>query len=172
MTFIQSMSPSSDILKTSRAKLHQLAEHTRRPSLSAIHPRRRQNSESSECSTSTTESDASSIANGDGIDISSGRARTHACLLDTVTVSGPRLTHKDLFLCQDAVDLVKLLYLSRRSLYAAAKESGGSVLLNEQYVLSPIQEIIFCLLVRPYRWRCRISRPKFKKQDRFRVKVS
>jgi len=108
-------------------------------------------SESSEYSTST-ESDASSIANGDGIDISSGRARTHACLLDTVTVSGPRITHKDMFLCQDAVDLVKLLYLSRRSLYAAARESGGSVLLEEQ-------------------WRCRISRPKFKRQDRFRVKI-
>lgn len=129
------MSYTSDILKTSRAKLHQLAKHTHRSSLSARHPRRRQMSESSEYSTST-ESDASSIANGDGIDISSGRARTHACLLDTVTVSGPRITHKDMFLCQDAVDLVKLLYLSRRSLYAAARESGGSVLLEEQYVLS------------------------------------
>ena len=134
MTFTQSMASTSDIFKTSCAKLHQLAEHTRRSSMNARHPRRRQNSESSEYSTAT-ESDASSIANGDGIDISSGRARTHARLLDTVTVSGPRLTHKDMFLCQDAVDLVKLLYLSRRSLYAAARECGGSVLLEEQYVL-------------------------------------
>ncbi|KIM84561.1 hypothetical protein PILCRDRAFT_29983, partial [Piloderma croceum F 1598] len=62
------------------------------------------------------------------------------------------ITHKDVFLCEGAVDLCKLLYLSRRTLYDVGRENGANVLLDEQ-------------------WRCKISRPKFRKQNRFRVKI-
>lgn len=73
-----------------------------------------------------------SIANDSYLEITSGPARTHSMLLDTTAVHGPRLTHKDTFLCKDAVDLCKLLYLSRRTLYIVGKENGGNVLLDEQ----------------------------------------
>jgi len=84
-----------------------------------------QNSEDSDLDTS--------IASRSFIEITSGPARTHSTLLHaTATVYGPRITHKDVFLCKDAVDLCKLLYLSRRTLYDVGKGNGANVLLDEQ----------------------------------------
>lgn len=91
---------------------------------------RRRNSEDSD---SDSGSDSSSLANGRCIEITSGPARTHSTLLDTAAaVHGPRLAHEDVFVCKNAVDLHKLLYLSRKSLYCLAKENGANVLLDEQ----------------------------------------
>jgi hypothetical protein len=141
------MSPNSKVLKTSRTKLHNC---TRTLSKLAEMPNprlalSRQNSNDSDSD--------SSVSNGRCIEITSGPARTHSTLLDTIsTAHGARLAHKDVFICKGAVDVVKLLVLSRRTLYATAKECGGNVLLDEQ-------------------WCCKISQPKFRKQNRFRVKI-
>lgn len=73
------------------------------------------------------------MAGGSYIEVTSGRARTHSTLLDTTaTIHGPRTTQKDVFLCKGAVDLCKLLYLTRRTLYNVAKENGANVLLDEE----------------------------------------
>ncbi|KZP04553.1 hypothetical protein FIBSPDRAFT_848709 [Athelia psychrophila] len=160
MTPFQSVSiPStSTVLKSSRAKLRgcrkslsKLAEHTHMPSPRPMH--RRRSSDSSDSSGTESESDSASLANGRSIEITSGVARTHAALLDTTAaVQGPQVGHEDIFVCKNAVDLEKLLFLSRKSLYAVAKDNGANVLLDEQ-------------------WRCKITHPKFAKQNRFRVKV-
>ncbi|KII93442.1 hypothetical protein PLICRDRAFT_35648 [Plicaturopsis crispa FD-325 SS-3] len=83
----------------------------------------------------------------------SGPARTHSLLAGTTAARyGPRLSHSDTFLCKDAVDVEKLLNLSRRSLYVDAKDTGGNALVDEQ-------------------WFCKISHPKFQKQDRYKVSI-
>jgi hypothetical protein len=124
------MYPNSKTLKTSRAKLQgctrilsKLAKHT--PLYRWRPVPRRQNSVDSDLD--------ASVASGSCLEITSGPVRTHSTLLDTIAAAhGPRITHKDVFLCKDAVDLCKLLYLSRRTLYAAGKENGANVLLDEQ----------------------------------------
>ncbi|KAH7921143.1 hypothetical protein BV22DRAFT_1038980 [Leucogyrophana mollusca] len=89
----------------------------------------------------------------DSIESSSGPARTHPTLLDTKPVTyGPRVAHKDKFICKGGVDAVKLLDVSRRGLYSTAKEMGGNVLLEEQ-------------------WDCKICHPRFHKHDRFKVTI-
>ncbi|KAH7911219.1 hypothetical protein BJ138DRAFT_947595 [Hygrophoropsis aurantiaca] len=89
----------------------------------------------------------------ENIESSSGPARTHPIVLDIKpTTYGPRVAHKDKFLCKGGVDTVKLLDVSRRGLYSTAKEMGGNVLLEEQ-------------------WDCKICHPRFHKHDRFKVTI-
>lgn len=62
----------------------------------------------------------------------SGPTCTHAVLSNATFNRRGRLAHCDKFLCKDAVDAVRLLYLSRRELYSKAQSCGGNVLIDEQ----------------------------------------
>ncbi|KAF7982067.1 hypothetical protein HWV62_30360 [Athelia sp. TMB] len=149
MTPFESMPSTATVLKSSRAKLRgarkSLSKLADLPLPSPSRLRRRASSDS--------DTDSGSESEALRIEITSGPARTHSALLDTTAaVHGPQIGHEDVFVCKNAVDVHKLLHLSRRSLYAVARENGANVLLDEQ-------------------WRCKITHPKFAKQNRFRVKV-
>ncbi|KAF9451776.1 hypothetical protein P691DRAFT_662424 [Macrolepiota fuliginosa MF-IS2] len=66
---------------------------------------------------------------------------------------GPRIERDDLFYCKGGVNAEKLLQLSRKSLYQAAHNSGGNVLLDE-------------------RWHCTIAKSIVRYPKGFRVHVS
>ncbi|EPQ60928.1 hypothetical protein GLOTRDRAFT_124670 [Gloeophyllum trabeum ATCC 11539] len=82
----------------------------------------------------------------------SGPARTHSALEGRLTTRNGRLVHRDTYLCSGAVDVEKLLYLSRRELYSIAQDCGGNVLLDEQ-------------------WSYEICHPTFRRQNRYKVTI-
>jgi hypothetical protein len=73
------------------------------------------------------------------IESSSGPARTHPYQTDSEpTAVGPRVEHKDEFICKGGVDAGRLLSLARKGLYSTATKMGGNVLLEEKSVPSRI----------------------------------
>jgi hypothetical protein len=77
----------------------------------------------------------SSVKDAECIESSSGPARTHTCLADSKpTTVGPRVEHKDEFICKGGVDAGRLLNLARKDLYSTAKKMGGNILLEEKSV--------------------------------------
>ncbi|KAJ8588196.1 hypothetical protein M405DRAFT_740725 [Rhizopogon salebrosus TDB-379] len=77
----------------------------------------------------------SSVKDAECIESSSGPARTHTCLADSKpTIVGPRVEHKDEFVCKGGVDAGRLLNLARKDLYSTAKKMGGNILLEEKSV--------------------------------------
>ena len=133
MTPFESMPSTATVLKSSRAKLRgarkSLSKLADLPLPSPSRLRRRASSDSD----TDSGSDSEALAHGACIEITSGPARTHSALLDTTAaVHGPQIGHEDVFVCKNAVDVHKLLHLSRRSLYAVARENGANVLLDEQ----------------------------------------
>ncbi|OJA09094.1 hypothetical protein AZE42_02567 [Rhizopogon vesiculosus] len=88
------------------------------------------------------------------IESSSGPARTHPCQADfKPTTVGPRVDHKDEFICKGGVDAGRLLNLARKGLYSTATKMGGNVLLEEK-------------------WDCEIRYPRSQCRDQFKVTVS
>ncbi|OAX39004.1 hypothetical protein K503DRAFT_740278 [Rhizopogon vinicolor AM-OR11-026] len=87
------------------------------------------------------------------IDSSSGPARTHPCQADfKPTTVGPRVEHKDEFICKGGVDAGRLLNLARKGLYSTATKMGGNVLLEEK-------------------WDCEIRYPRSQCRDQFKVTI-
>ncbi|KAF8979441.1 hypothetical protein BDQ17DRAFT_1264675, partial [Cyathus striatus] len=56
------------------------------------------------------------------------------------------------FYCKGAVNVGRLLHLSRKELYDLARSSGANVLLNEE-------------------WCCKITHPLFKGKNHYRVRI-
>ncbi|KAG6334928.1 hypothetical protein ID866_4170 [Astraeus odoratus] len=96
--------------------------------------------------------DAKALDDDDtSIKSSSGPARTHDTLTNTKPLKvGPRVVHTEQFLCKGGVDTGRLLDLSRKGLFATAKEMGGNILLDEQ-------------------WDCSIRHPGLQKNHEFKV---
>lgn len=67
----------------------------------------------------------------DEVICSSGPARSHETNMKPVQV-GPRVVHREQFVCRGGVDTARLLDLSRKGLFSTAKEMGGNILLEEQ----------------------------------------
>lgn len=85
------------------------------------------------------------------IESTSGPARTHPCLADLKpTTVGPRVEHKDEFICKGGVDAGRLLNLARKGLYSTATKMGGNVLLEEKSVPSRI----YVPFVADFRYLC------------------
>jgi len=79
------------------------------------------------------------------IESSSGPARTHAYQTDSEpTTVGPRVEHKDEFICKGGVDAGRLLSLARKGLYSTATKMGGNVLLEEKSVSFPHLCLVRC----------------------------
>ncbi|KZT21708.1 hypothetical protein NEOLEDRAFT_1073130 [Neolentinus lepideus HHB14362 ss-1] len=83
---------------------------------------------------------------------SSGPARTHSTLENRTVTRHGRLVHLDSYLCSGAVDIAKLLYLSRRDLLSSARDCGGNVLLDEE-------------------WSYEIAHPTFRRHNRYKVTI-
>jgi len=88
------------------------------------------------------------------IQSSSGEPYTHPSLAAPGAVSECKvpLVQKDLFVCRDAVDVVKLLRLARASLYEQAEALGANVLVAE-------------------RWSCTICGPRDRSGTTYRVHI-
>ncbi|KAI0947893.1 hypothetical protein AcW1_009536 [Taiwanofungus camphoratus] len=80
--------------------------------------------------------------------------QTHPSLSGEGTVSVRRvpIVQEDDFVCRDGVDAVKLLRLSRASLYEKARTIGASVLVDEE-------------------WSCTICTPRHRTDGTFRVHI-
>lgn len=109
------------------------------------------------------------------IESSSGPARTHPYQTDSEpTTVGPRVEHKDEFICKGGVDAGRLLNLARKGLYSTATKMGGNVLLEEKSVHSASLSNSFTEtpLSAPHRWDCEIRYPRSQCRDQFKVTVS
>ncbi|TFK57435.1 hypothetical protein OE88DRAFT_1651151 [Heliocybe sulcata] len=82
----------------------------------------------------------------------SGPARTQPTLHDRSATRHGRLVHLDSYLCSGAVDIAKLLHLSRRDMLSTARDCGGNVLLDEE-------------------WSYEISHPTFRRHNRYKVTI-
>ncbi|KAJ7072119.1 hypothetical protein C8F01DRAFT_1243197 [Mycena amicta] len=87
------------------------------------------------------------------IESSSGEPQSHPGILEGASELREPITHRDVFICTDAVNVVQLLRATRNTLLEDAEFMGANALLDEH-------------------WDCTICGPKHRRNGSFKVEIS